>query len=57
MLGPHLTWADALATAAFALGDDGPDWIEGLDGYEAVAVDMRGTLRVTSGLQVVGAAA
>ena len=54
---PPSTWADALATAAFALGDDGPDWIEGLDGYEAVAVDTRGTLRVTSGLQVVGAAA
>ena len=57
VLGPHLTWADALATAAFALGDDGPDWIEGLDGYEAVAVDARGTLRVTAGLHVVGAAA
>lgn len=57
VLGPHLTWADALATAAFAMGDDGPNWIEGLDGYEAVAVDARGTLRVTAGLQVVGAAA
>ena len=57
VLGPHLTWADALATAAFALGDDGPDWIEELEGYEAVAVDPRGRLRVTAGLQVVGAAA
>ena len=42
MLGPHLTWADALATAAFALGDDGLDWIEDLEGYEAVAVDAEG---------------
>jgi len=57
VLGPHLTWADALATAAFALGDDGPDWIEGLDGYEAVAVDAKGTLRATAGLQLVAAAA
>jgi len=57
VLGPHLTWADALATAAFALGDDGPDWIEELDGYEAVAVDAKGTLRATAGLQLVAAAA
>ena len=57
VLGPHLTWADALATAAFALGDAGLDWIEGLEGYEAVAVDTTGVLRVTPGLQLVGAAA
>ena len=57
VLGPHLTWADALATAAFALGDAGLDWIEGLEGYEAVAVDTTGMVRVTPGLQLVGAAA
>jgi len=57
VLGPHLTWADALATAAFALGDRGLDWIEELEGYEAVAVDAAGGLRATTGLHVVGAAA
>jgi thiamine biosynthesis lipoprotein len=57
VLGPHLTWADALATAAFALGPDGVEWIEGLDGYEALAVDHAGALRVTSGLRLVADAA
>ena len=57
VLGAHLTWADALATAAFALGRDGLDWIEGFEGYEAIAVDPGGTLRVTAGLQLMGAAA
>jgi thiamine biosynthesis lipoprotein len=56
VLGPHLTWADALATAAFALGRDGLDWIDELEGYEAVAVDPGGALRVTAGLQVAAAA-
>ena len=56
VLGPHLTWADALATAAFALGRDGLDWIDGLDGYEALAVDHDGAVRVTAGLQVLAAA-
>ena len=57
VLGPHLTWADALATAAFALGPDGVDWIEGLEGYEALAVGHEGALRVTSGLRLVDDAA
>lgn len=56
VLGPHLTWADALATAAFALGRDGLDWIDGLDGYEALAVDHGGVVRMTAGLQVAAAA-
>jgi FAD:protein FMN transferase len=56
VLGPHLTWADALATAAFALGRDGLDWIEGLGGYEAIAVDHGGMVRATAGLHVMAAA-
>lgn len=27
VIGPHLMWADALATAAFARGDDGLNWL------------------------------
>ena len=27
VVGPHLTWADAFATAAFVMGRDGVDWV------------------------------
>ena len=36
--GPDLATADAYATAAFAMGADGPAWTAGLDGYEAMTV-------------------
>jgi thiamine biosynthesis lipoprotein len=39
VLGPDLGLADAYATAAFALGPDGPTWTLGLpDGYEAMTI-------------------
>ena len=41
--GPHLTWADAYATAAFAMGEAGLDWIAQRDGYEAFAIRFDGT--------------
>ncbi len=41
--GPHLTWADAYATAAFAMGDDGVQWISDRVGYEAFAVRLDGS--------------
>ena len=40
--GPHLTWADAYATAAFAMGSHGVEWIAAIDGYEALAIDLDG---------------
>ena len=40
--GPHLAWADALATAAFAMGPEGIGWVAGFDGYHALAVDLDG---------------
>ena len=40
--GPHLSWADALATAAFAMGHDGLAWVSRFDGYNALAVDLDG---------------
>jgi thiamine biosynthesis lipoprotein len=42
--GPHLAWADALATTGFAMGTDGVAWVARFDGYHAVAVDLDGRL-------------
>jgi thiamine biosynthesis lipoprotein len=38
VVGPDLGLADAYATAAFALGADGPEWTLGLDGDEALTI-------------------
>jgi thiamine biosynthesis lipoprotein len=38
VLGPDLGTADAYATAAFAMGVEGPAWTAGLDGYEALTI-------------------
>jgi thiamine biosynthesis lipoprotein len=38
VIGPHLMWADALATAAFALGDDGLDWLSRYPNYQGFSV-------------------
>lgn len=35
VVGPHLMWADALATAAFAMGDDGLVWLTRYPNYHA----------------------
>jgi thiamine biosynthesis lipoprotein len=45
VVGPSLTFADAYATAAFAMGPTGLAWIAGLDGYEgcAITADPDGT--------------
>ena len=57
VLGPHLTWADALATSAFALGHAGLDWTLGLEGYEARRRRHDGHGPRDPGLQLAGAAA
>ena len=44
VVGPHLTWADAFATAAFVMGDEGVDWVAGFDGYRALAITSAGEL-------------
>ena len=36
--GPDLGTADAYSTAAFAMGEQGPHWTLGLDGYEAMTI-------------------
>jgi thiamine biosynthesis lipoprotein len=38
VVGPDLGWADAYATAAFAMGRDGITWVEDHPGYGAVAI-------------------
>jgi len=49
--GPSLLWADVYATAAFARGRDGLEWLAGLDGYQALAVLDDGTVRMTDGMR------
>jgi thiamine biosynthesis lipoprotein len=38
VVGPDLGTADAYATAAFAMGADGPAWTTTLDGYDALCI-------------------
>ena len=38
VIGPELTWADAYATTAFAMGLDGLAWVERHPGYGAIAI-------------------
>ncbi|HZX56672.1 MAG TPA: FAD:protein FMN transferase [Ilumatobacteraceae bacterium] len=44
VVGPHLTWADAFATAAFVMGVDGLDWVARFEGYRAMAITHDGEL-------------
>jgi thiamine biosynthesis lipoprotein len=44
VVGPHLTWADAFATAAFVMGLDGVDWVAKFHGYRALAITLDGEL-------------
>jgi thiamine biosynthesis lipoprotein len=44
VVGPHLTWADAFATAAFVMGLEGIDWVANFDGYRALAITSAGEL-------------
>ena len=51
VVGPDLGTADAYATAAFALGEDGPAWTATLAGYDAMTIVPGGRARtsVTTG--------
>jgi len=46
---PVLGTADAYATAAFAMGTEGPSWTTTLDGYEAMTILADGTVLSTAG--------
>ncbi|WP_428936430.1 hypothetical protein [Streptomyces sp. ACT015] len=54
MIGQRLTEADTCATAAFARGDGAREWLESLDGYEALAVLPDGQEWRTSGFDRYG---
>ncbi len=47
--GPELATADAYATAAFAMGEDGPGWTASLGRYEALTVLADGRVLSTPG--------
>ncbi|HSX17979.1 MAG TPA: FAD:protein FMN transferase [Candidatus Saccharimonadales bacterium] len=48
VVGPDIITADILATAAFAMGKKGIDFIEKQDDYEALAVDDAGAIFTTT---------
>lgn len=47
--GPDLGFADAYATAAFVLGEDGPAWVATVPGYECWSVFDDGRVVATEG--------
>ena len=52
VVGPNLTWADTWATAAFAMGVRGVDWIaRELEGYEACAISRDRHLVMSAGFE------
>lgn len=51
VLGPDVLEADRFATAAFAMGADGIEFIEAMPGLEGYAIDRHGEATLTSGLE------
>jgi thiamine biosynthesis lipoprotein len=49
VVGPNVYEADRFATAAFAMGKSGIEFIEGLAGFEGYIIDNKGTATMTSG--------
>jgi thiamine biosynthesis lipoprotein len=49
VIGPDITDADRLATAAFAMGREGIRFIERLAGFEGYMIDRHGLATLTSG--------
>jgi thiamine biosynthesis lipoprotein len=47
--GPDLARADAYATAAFAMGEEGPEWTATLTGYDAMCVTTDHRVLTTPG--------
>ncbi|MGX7678409.1 FAD:protein FMN transferase [Jatrophihabitans sp. DSM 45814] len=43
IVGKDLAYADAYATAAFAMGDQAPDWITTLNGYQGLVIRADGS--------------
>lgn len=52
VIGPSLTWADTWATAAYAMGVRGVEWVSReVDGYEACAISTDRHLVMSSGFE------
>jgi FAD:protein FMN transferase len=49
IVGPDLGTADAYATAAFAMGEEGPRWTMSRAGYESMTILEEGTVLSTPG--------
>ena len=49
VVGPDLTYTDAYATAAFAMGLDAPEWLAALPDHEAYVIDAGGHVWWTDG--------
>lgn len=49
VIGPSLTWADVLATAAFVMAEGAVGWLDGVAGYEGLVVDTAGVVWTTGG--------
>jgi thiamine biosynthesis lipoprotein len=48
--GPSLTYADAFATAAFVLGEEGLGWVAGIAGYAALVITRDRRVAWTPGM-------
>ena len=48
---PSLTYADAFATAAFVMGEEGLGWVAGIDSYQALAITMDRRTLWTAGME------
>ena len=51
VVGPDVYEADRFATAAFAMGREGINFIERLQGFEGYAIDKSGVATLTSGFE------
>jgi thiamine biosynthesis lipoprotein len=56
VVGPELATADAYATAAFAMGEGGPDWTARLAGYGALTITADDRMLSTPGFNACRAA-
>ncbi len=51
IIGPNIYEADRFATAAFAMGNQGINFIEKLNGFEGYSIDKNGIATLTSGFE------
>ena len=49
VIGPNIYEADRFATAAYAMGSDGINFIEQLEGFEGYSIDDKGIATMTTG--------